>query len=179
MTGPQSALTVICATALATGCVRTVDGAISTRRPVAEAAHRAVQIGALGGLLLTQQQAVDLVGGANIALVATANSTSDASLLIDDRSCAEPGFRRCCGDLRQQRGGRRHAAGRIVSRGRRRPGVTAARASGLAGCANRPYGFHSSNDNHSYFDTGELGAVAPASNCRCVKKFSGGAVRTR
>ena len=33
MTAPQSVLTVICAAALAaTGCVRTVDGAISPRR---------------------------------------------------------------------------------------------------------------------------------------------------
>ena len=39
-----------------------MDGAISTRRPVAEAAHRAVRIGALDGLLLDQQQIVDLVG---------------------------------------------------------------------------------------------------------------------
>ncbi len=88
MTGPQTVLTVICAADLAaTGCVRTVDGAISARRPVGEAANRAVPIAALDGLLLTQEQIVALVGSANMALIVTANSTSDASLLIDDRSC--------------------------------------------------------------------------------------------
>jgi hypothetical protein len=64
MTGPQTCVrTVICARPPSPpGCARTVDGAISTRRPLAEAAHRAVQIGALDGLLLTQQQILDLVG---------------------------------------------------------------------------------------------------------------------
>jgi hypothetical protein len=88
MTGSHTALTVICAAALAaTGCVRTVDGAISSRRPVVEAANHIMPSAVLDGLPLTQQQIIALVGGTNMALVVTANSTSDASTLIDDRSC--------------------------------------------------------------------------------------------
>jgi hypothetical protein len=46
-----------------------------------------VPIAVLDSLLLTQQQIVALVGGTNMALVVAANSTSDASKLIDDRTC--------------------------------------------------------------------------------------------
>jgi hypothetical protein len=175
MTGARTVLMVIATAALAaTGCVRTVDG-VSSRTPVApeaaRAAHRAVPIAALDGLLLTQQQIVALVGGANMALVVTANSMSDASLLIDDHSCLSLGS---VGDVATYAN-----SGYVGMRGNQfsTPNAVAADVTQLVvsfpaapdaqgllqrarqdwrGCANRRYGFHSSNGNHSFFDTGEL-----------------------
>jgi PknH-like extracellular domain len=180
MTGSRAVMTVLCAAALAvTGCARTVGGetlaaetpnhttvTMTTSRP-----QNTVPVAVLEGLLLTRQQLVALVSGANLALVGTANSTSDASKLVDDRACLGFGS---VGDVTIYSN-----SGYVGMRGNQfsTPNavqadvtqlVTSFTASADAqalvqrarqdwqGCANRRYGFHSSNGNHSYFDTQDL-----------------------
>jgi hypothetical protein len=168
-------LTMLCAAVLAVaGCTRTVAGAAlaapEARTPttVTSRAPNAVPVAVLEGLLLTQPQLVALVGGANLALVVTANSTSDASTLIDDRACLGLGS---VGDVTTY-----SDSGYVGLRGNQFSTLNAvladvtqmvisftAAADARAllqrtrqdwqGCANRRYGFHSSNGNHSYFDT--------------------------
>lgn len=125
----------------------------------------------LESLLLPVDQLVALAGGTNMALVVTATSTADASNAIDDRSCIGIGS---VGDVAIY-----SDSGYVVMRGNQfsTPNAvqadvtqlvtsftTAADAQALLqrarrnweGCANRRYGFHSSNGNHSYFDTQNL-----------------------
>ena len=180
MTGSRAVVTVICAAALATtGCARTVDEAAltaetpnhTTMTTTTGRAPRTVPIAVLDSLLLTQQQIVALVGGTDMALVVTANSTSDASKLIDDRTCLGLGS---IGDVTTYSN-----SGYVGMRGNQfsTPNAVAADvtllvtsftaaadAQGLLqrarqdwqGCANRRYGFRSSNGNDSYFDTQDL-----------------------
>jgi hypothetical protein len=180
MTGSRTVVTVICSAVLAvTGCTTTVHGAAvaaevpnhTTMATPSGPAPRMVPISVLDGLLLTQQQIVALVGGADMALVVTAISTSDASTLIDDRTCLSLGS---VGDVATYSN-----SGYVGMRGNQfsTPNSVAADVTQLVtsfpapadaqgllrragqdwqGCANRRYGFHSSNGNHSYFDTGDL-----------------------
>src|ERR1700754_147980 len=77
------------------GCTRAVDGTALAAEPAVHTpttsatspAPRALPTTVLEGLLLSQDQVVALVGGTNMALVGSANSTSDSSKIIDDRSC--------------------------------------------------------------------------------------------
>src|SRR5262249_55854991 len=130
-----------------------------------------VPVAVLDSLLLTRQQLVALVGGADMALVVTANSMSDASTLIDDRDCRALGS---IGDvttysdsgyvgMRGNQYSTPNAVGADVTQ--LVPAFPApADAQGLVQrarqdwqrCANGRYGFNSSNGNHSHFDTGDL-----------------------
>jgi hypothetical protein len=183
MTLSRAVATVICAATLATtgctGCARTVDGeALAAETPnhtavtpTTSRAPNTVPVAVLEGLLLTQQQLVALVGGANLALVHTFKSTSDSSQLIDDRTCLGLGS---VGDMAIYSN-----SGWVGMRGNQfsTPNAVQADVTQLAtlftaaadaqallqradqdwqGCANRRYGFHSSNGNHSYFDTQDL-----------------------
>jgi PknH-like extracellular domain len=173
-------LAAICAATLAiTGCTTTVEGAAlpaatlghaattATTRP----APRTIDVSVLEGLLLTQDQLVALVGGSSMTLVGAITSMSDATKIIDDRTClgvASIGDQSVYADT-----------GWVAMRGNQfttpnvvKADVTQAVASFTAtadatallqrarqdwrGCANRRYGFHSSNGNHSYLDTGPV-----------------------
>ena len=169
------ALTAACCS----GCARTVDGsAFAAQPPIHATATTTVgpspsplPVTALESLLLTADQLTTIVGGASMALVGTATSTSDASKLIDDRACLGLGS---VGDVASYSN-----SGYVAMRGNQfsTPNAvqadvtqlvtsftTAADAQALLqrarrdwqGCAGRRYGFHSSNGNHSYFDTGDL-----------------------
>src|SRR5271166_3401431 len=81
------------------GCTTTVEG---SALPAATLGHatttgptpptpRTVDVGALESALLTREQVVALVGGSNMAAVMTITNTSDASSIIDDRSCVGVG----------------------------------------------------------------------------------------
>jgi hypothetical protein len=162
-----------------TGCDRTVEGAAFAARTPASAAVTTtvnpspspLRVAGLESLLLTADQLSVVVGGANMALIGTATSTSDASNLIDDRTCLGLGS---VGDVVSYSN-----SGYVAMRGNQfsTPNAvqadvtqlvtaftTAADAQALLqrarqdwqGCAGRRYGFHSSNGNHSYFDTGDL-----------------------
>jgi hypothetical protein len=184
MTGPRAFLTVICAAALAalpgTGCTRLVSGAaLAAETPVhstvttTSRAPSAVPVTALEGLLLPAPQLVALVGGANLALVFTANSTSDASNIVDDRACLGMGS---VGDVTTYSNsgyvgirGNQYSTPNLVLADVTQLVVSytvAADAQALLqrarqdwqGCANRRYGFRSSNGNHSYFNTQDLRA---------------------
>jgi PknH-like extracellular domain len=181
----QLVTAAICAAALASccsGCMRTVDGAAAAPVGQATANHttapttigqppRTVPVAALESLLLPVDQLIALVGGTNMALVGTANSTSDARQIIDDRRCLGLGS---VGDVASYSN-----SGYVAMRGNQfstpnavQADVTqlvtsftaAADAQALLqraqqdwqGCANRRYGFHSSNGNHSYFDTNDV-----------------------
>lgn len=172
----HAALTATCAAVLATGCMRTVEGSavaaetanLATATTTTGQAPRALPVTVLESLLLTADQLIAVAGGANMALVGTTTSTSDASTIIDDRSCLGLGS---VGDVTIY-----SHTGYVAMRGNQfstpnavRADVTqlvtsfttAADAQALLqrarqdwqGCTNRRYGFHSSNGNHSYFDT--------------------------
>jgi hypothetical protein len=168
MRGSQDVLVVICAAALAaTGCARTVDGAAvaadapnhTTMTTTTGPVPAAVPIAVLDRLLLTQQQIVALVGGVNMALVITANSTSDASTIGDVTTYSNSGY---VGMRGTQFSTPNVVAADVTQLVTSFP--AAADAQGLLqrarqdwqGCANQRYGFHSSNGNHSYLDTQEL-----------------------
>lgn len=125
----------------------------------------------LEGLLLSQDQVVALAGGAKMALVGTANSTSDSSKIIDDRACLGLGS---VGDATIYAN-----SGYVGIRGNQfsTPNAVQADVTQLVTsfttpgdaqallqrttedwqrCAQRRYGFHSSNGNHSYFFTHDL-----------------------
>lgn len=125
----------------------------------------------LEGLLLSQDQVVALVGGTNMALVGTATSTSDSSKIIDDRTCLGLGS---VGDVTVYAN-----SGYVAMRGNQfsTPNAVQADVTQLVTsfttpadaqallqraqqdwqrCAQRRYGFHSSNGNHSYFNTHDL-----------------------
>jgi hypothetical protein len=164
------------------GCTTTVSGAAL---PAATLGHptttsgttttspvpRTVDVSALESALLTREQVAALVGGANLAPVMTITNTSDASSIIDDRTCVGVGS---VADASVYSG-----SGWVAMRGSQftTPNIvqadvtqvvtsftTPADAASLLqsarqiwqGCANRRYGFHSSNGNHSYLDTGPL-----------------------
>ncbi len=162
-----------------TGCARTIEGAaVTVENPnhatvtsTTSQAPRALPVAVLESLLPTADQLIALVGGTNMALVGTANSTSDASKIIDDRTCLGLGS---VGDVTIYSN-----SGYVAMRGNQfsTPNAvqadvtqlvtsftTAADAQALLqrarqdwqGCANRRYSFNSSNGNHSYFDTGGL-----------------------
>jgi PknH-like protein len=85
---------IVCAlTAAAAGCTKAVDGtALAAEHAIpatstASPAPRAIPTTVLEGVLLSQDQLIALVGGANMALVGTATSTSDSSKIVDDRTC--------------------------------------------------------------------------------------------
>jgi len=171
--------TAICVPALAAGCMRTVKGApVAAESDLSPPATtttnqtpRVLPATALENLLLTADQLGALVGGTKLARVGTATSTSDASAIIDDRACLGLGS---VGDASIY-----SHSGYVAMRGNQfstpnavRADVTqlvtsfttAADAEGLLrrarrdwqGCADRRYGFHSSNGNHSHFDTQDL-----------------------
>jgi hypothetical protein len=172
-------MTAICAAALATGCVRTVEGAAApgetanraTAPTTTSPAPLALPPAALENLLLNADQLSAVVGGYTVALVGTATSTSDASKIIDDRSCLGLGS---VGDMAVYSN-----SGYVGMRGNQFSTPNAVQADvtqlvtsftgpadawGLVqrtrqdwqGCANRRYGFHSSNGNHSFFDTRDV-----------------------
>jgi PknH-like protein len=174
---------IVCAlTAAVAGCTRAVDGtplaagpAIHT--PAGEAvrpAPQAMPTTVLEGLLLNQDQLVALVGGTNMAMVGTANSTSDSSKIVDDRTCLGLSS---VGDVTVYAN-----SGYVAMRGNQfsTPNAVAADVTQLATsftipgdaqallqrarqdwqrCAQRRYGFHSSNGNHSYFFTHDVRAT--------------------
>ncbi|WAJ44826.1 sensor domain-containing protein [Mycobacterium sp. Aquia_216] len=171
---------IACAlTATVAGCTRAVDGTALAAQPVvhtpassaARPAPRAMPTTVLEGLLMSQNQLVALVGGTNMALVGTATSTSDSSKIIDDRTCLGLGS---VGDATTYAN-----SGYVAIRGNQfsTPNAVAADVTQLAAsftapgdaqallqrtiqdwqrCAQRRYGFHSSNGNHSYFSTHDL-----------------------
>lgn len=173
-----TALFAACVVAVA-GCTRAVDGTALAAEPVLRTpassspspAPRAMPTTVLEGLLLSQDQVVALVGGTNVALVGTANSTSDSSKIIDDRTCLGLGS---VGDVTVYAN-----SGYVAIRGNQfstpnavQADVTQLVTSFTTGgdaqallqraqqdwqrCAQRRYGFHSSNGNHSYFFTHDL-----------------------
>jgi hypothetical protein len=120
---------------------------------------------------LSADQIIALVGGMNMALVGTAISASDASKMIDDRTCLGLGS---VGDVTVYSN-----SGFVAMRGNQFSTPNAVRAdvtqlvtsfTGAAdaqallqrarqdwqGCASRRYSFHWSNGNHSFFDTHDL-----------------------
>jgi PknH-like extracellular domain len=166
-------------TATVAGCTRAVDGTAVAAEPVihtpassaASPAPRAMPTTVLEGLLLSQDQLVALVGGTSMALVGTANSTSDSSKIIDDPTCLGLGS---VGDVTIYAN-----SGYVAIRGNQfsTPNAVAADVTQLVAsfttpgdaqallqrasqdwqrCAQRRYGFHSSNGNHSYFSTHDL-----------------------
>jgi hypothetical protein len=169
---------IVCAlTAAAAGCTKAVDGTALAAGPAipatstASPAPRAIPTTVLEGVLLSQDQLIALVGGANMALVGTATSTSDSSKIVDDRTCLGLGS---VGDVAIYAN-----SGYVAMRGNQfsTPNAVAADVTQLvtsftvAGdaqallqrarqdwqrCAQRRYGFHSSNGNHSYFFTHDL-----------------------
>jgi hypothetical protein len=182
MTRSRALKSVICAGVLLTlatsGCTKTVDGAaIAAETPDQTGSHaqRELPAAVLESLLLSVDRLVALAGGTNMALVVTADSTADASNAIDDRTCLGVGS---VGDVAIYSN-----SGYEVMRGNQfsTPNAvqadvtqlvtsftTAADAQALLQrarqdwqrCANRRYGFHSSNGNHSYFDTQDLRGIA-------------------
>jgi hypothetical protein len=132
-------------------------------------APRALPVAALEGLLLSADQVIALVGGTNMTLVGTAISASDASKMIDDRTCLGLGS---VGDVTVYSGYVAMRGNQFSTPNAVQADVTqlvtsfagAADAQALLrrarqdwqGCASRRYGFHSSNGNHSYFDTHDL-----------------------
>jgi hypothetical protein len=176
----RAALTVIGATVLAiTGCTTTVKGTAlpaatlghATTTTTTGAAPRTVPVSVLEGLLLTYEQVVALVGGTNLAPVGPITGTSDASKIVDDQTCLGLG---AIGDVAIYSN-----SGWVAMRGNQMtsPNVVQADVTQLVTsftgaadaaallqrarqswqeCANRRYGFHSSNGNHSFFDTGPL-----------------------
>jgi hypothetical protein len=169
---------IVCAlTAAVAGCTKAVDGTALAAEPAipatstASPAPRAIPTTVLEGVLLSQDQLIALVGGANMALIGTATSTSDSSKIVDDRTCLGLGS---VGDVAIYAN-----SGYVAMRGNQfsTPNAVAADVTQLvtsftvAGdaqallqrarqdwqrCAQRRYGFHSSNGNHSYFFTHDL-----------------------
>jgi hypothetical protein len=133
------------------GCDRTVEGAAvaaeianhATVTTTTSRAPRALPVPALEGLLLSADQVIVLVGGTNMALVGTAISASDASKMIDDRTCPDA----VQADVTQLVTSFTGAAAQALLQRARQDWQR---------CASRRYGFHSSNGNHSYFDTHDL-----------------------
>ncbi len=85
---------IVCAlTAAVAGCTKAVDGTALAAEPAIPATStaspppRAIPTTVLEGLLVSQDQLIAVVGGANMALVGTATSTSDSSKIVDDRTC--------------------------------------------------------------------------------------------
>jgi hypothetical protein len=179
----RAVATAICAAALAAtccnGCDRTVEGAAvaaatanhTVVATTTSQAPRTPPVAVLEGLLLNADQLIALVDGTNMALVGTATSASDASKTIDDRTCLGLGS---VGDVTIYSN-----SGYVAMRGNQFSTPNAVQAdvtqlvtsfTGAAdaqallqrarqdwqGCASRRYGFHSSNGNHSYFDTHDL-----------------------
>jgi PknH-like extracellular domain len=169
---------IVCAlTAAVAGCTKAVDGTALAAEPAIRATStaspppRAIPTTVLEGLLLSQDQLIAVVGGANMALVGTATSTSDSSKIVDDRTCLGLGS---VGDVAIYAN-----SGYVAIRGNQfstpnavQADVTQLVASFTAAgdaqallararqdwqrCAQRRYGFHSSNGNHSYFFTHDL-----------------------
>lgn len=175
-------IALLTACALTAGCTRAVDGTALAAEPgshtttssAASPAPRAIPTTALEGLLLNQDQLVALAGGTNMALVGTANSTSDSSKIIDDRTCLGLAS---VGDVTVYAN-----SGYVAMRGNQfsTPNAVAADVTQLVTsfttggdaqallqraqqdwqrCAQRRYGFNSSNGNHSYFFTHDLRVI--------------------
>lgn len=172
-------IALLVAGALTAGCTRAVDGKALAAAPVthfpagraAGPTPRAMPTTVLDGLLLGQDQVVALAGGATMALIGTATATTDSSTIIDDPSCLGVGS---VGDVTTYA-----HSGYVAMRGNQfsTPNAVQADATQLVtsfttagdaqallqraqqdwrGCAQRRYGFHSSNGNHSYFLTQDL-----------------------
>lgn len=174
------ALTVVClAVVWVVGCASTVGG---TALPAATLGHAPTTTNArsaphtvsapeLDGLLLTKEQVVTLVNGANVAPVMTIANTADASTIIDDRTCV--------GIASIADASVYANSGWIAMRGNQfsSPGVVQADVTQVVTsfaspadadallqrarqawdtCTNRRYSFHSSNGNHSFMDTGAV-----------------------
>jgi PknH-like extracellular domain len=174
--GTLAALLAVAGTA---GCARTISGAAVPAEPPARAgaptsSPHALPVTVLDSLLLTQDQLVVLAGGTNLALIHPISSTSDASGIIDDRSCLGVSS---VGDASIYSN-----SGYVGMRGNQfsSPNTVEADITQLLtsfttnadaatmlqrarqdwqGCSKRRYGFHSSNGNHSYFDTEDLSAT--------------------
>ena len=179
MTAPRILTAIGAATLAIAGCTSTVEGAAlpaatlnhapttATTRPAPQPLAASV----LEGLLLNQDQIVALAGGANMALVGTITNTSDASKIIDDRTCLG------LGSIADE--SLYSNSGWVAMRGNQftSPNVVKADVTQVVtsftgpadavallqrarddwqGCANRRYGFHSSNGNHSHLDTGPV-----------------------
>jgi hypothetical protein len=174
------------ASLFASGCTSTVEGsalpaatlghASPTTTTTTNPTPRTVDVAALEGALLTREQLIALVGGSNITAVMKITNTSDASSIIDDRSCVGIGS---IADASIYSG-----SGWVAMRGNQftTPNVVQADVTQVVtsftvpadaeallqqsrtvwqGCASRRYGFHSSNGNHSFLDTGPVkGSVA-------------------
>jgi hypothetical protein len=178
---PAALLACAVAAALA-GCTRAVDGTALAAQPgfhlptttTSVPAPRALPTTALEGLLLTKDQLIAVAGGSNMALVGTATSTSDSSKIIDDRTCLGLSS---VGDVTVYAN-----SGYVGMRGNQfsTPNAVQADITQLATsftapgdaqallqrarqdwqrCAQRRFGFHSSNGNHSYFLTHDLRAT--------------------
>ena len=176
---------LLAAATLATaGCTSTVEGAALpaaalSQTPATSSTRPAPQplaASALEGLLLTQDQVVALVGGANMTQVGTITNTSDASKIIDERACLGLGS---VADASLYSN-----SGWVAMRGNQftTPNVVKADVTQVVTsftapadaaallqrarddwqqCANRRYGFHSSNGNHSQMDTGPVIGTGP------------------
>ncbi|OSC40638.1 sensor domain-containing protein [Mycobacterium decipiens] len=182
MTPKRAVLAAIWVTTVAltaAGCTTAVEGMALPAEPrgpttattPTSAAPSVVSATVLEGLLLTPEQIVALVGGTVMAPVGTIAGTSDSAEVIDDRTCVGLGS---LGDVAIYSN-----SGWVAMRGNQLTSpdavqadvtqlvtsfTTTADAAALLqrarrdwqGCANRRYGFDSSNGNHSYFDTGPV-----------------------
>lgn len=125
----------------------------------------------LEGLLLSQDQLVALAGGTNMALVGTANGTSDSSQIIDDRTClglasvgdvtvyADSGYVAMRGNQFSTPNAVQADVTQLVTSfttGGDAQALLQRAQQDWQRCARRRYGFHSSNGNHSYFSTLDL-----------------------
>ncbi|OBA61920.1 hypothetical protein A5647_09340 [Mycobacterium sp. 1100029.7] len=177
-----TALLACALTAAVPGCTRAVDGTALAAEPGFHLPTTTTSIPvpqpmpttALEGLLLTKDQLIEVASGSNMALVGTATSTSDSSKIIDDRTCLGLSS---VGDVTVYVN-----SGYVAMRGNQfsTPNavqaditqlVTSFTAPGDAQallqraqqdwqrCAQRRFGFHSSNGNHSYFFTHDLRAT--------------------
>lgn len=169
---------------LTAGCTRMVDG---TALAAAPGSHTTTDSSArpvppvmatttLEGLLLSQDQLVTLAGGANMALVGTATGTSDSSQIIDDRTClglasvgdmtvyADSGYLAMRGNQFSTPNAVQADVTQLVTSfttgGDARALLQRAQQDWRR-CAQRRYGFHSANDNHSYFSTQDLRVLGP------------------
>lgn len=163
-------------TAAVAGCTRAVDGTALAAEPgsripttsILAPAPRAMPPTALEGLLLNRDQLIAVAGGTTMALVGTTTSTSDSAQIVDDRACLGLSS---VGDVTVYAN-----SGYVAMRGNQfsTPHAVAADVTQLVTsfttpgdaqallqrarqdwqrCAQRRFGFHSSNGNHSYFLT--------------------------
>lgn len=169
-------------TAAVAGCTRAVDGTALAAEPglrspptstTLTSAPPVLPPTALEAMLLNRDQLIAVAGGTAMALVGTATSTSDSAQIVDDRTCLGLSS---VGDVTVYAN-----SGYVAMRGNQfsTPNAVAADVTQLVTsfttpgdaqallqrarqdwqrCAQRRFGFHSSNGNHSYFLTHDLRA---------------------